>query len=719
MKDSRPYRAARAFALFVACTLFAGFAAAAVAQTPLTLFNGASLLGWNAHGAWNATVGNLTATGGGNRYVLTAVPFADLKIEFEYNASQQMGAKLRLWTSHDDTGGLSVDLDTLGSAAGVGGIESLSHSSLTVVAPGWHSVKIEAAHGQLNVRIDGQPSGNTSGLGSRAGYIGFEAATDGTLQIRAVKLSPLGANSIFNGTDLSGWKSIARNPDAKGGVGHDLTKTLTLGIGGGTTKPHEAKWSVQKGSIHGQDGPGGLEHSTPVEDGIFLINAAVVGDVKKENFAALSLRTVPGQLSGGYSAGIGPYAGGIDNLVSHPPLSGAGSVEETIVMAGRSFAIWVNGALTTVHTDTRAENSSPAKGAKTGGGAVTLLLPNGNEQVDVQRLSAILLPKNYGVAAHAPAPPPPAPAPVATAVPVAAPAAAPPSEAEKALVMQQQATAKKDANDQANKQRIASLMSQALATNDPQQQMSAYRQVVGIDPSNAAAVQGFKEAQAKVLAQQDEQQKAASSQVNQQQEAQTRASATGASLTHAQSAFFSGHLREASTALAVAERLSPDNPAARALRTRISSAQRMHSRLYMLGGGVGLVGLVSLGSLWLRRRKQGRFPMLEITRGLDNGRSYPMEKEIIRIGAVAQNGAQKNDIVIQDVEHAISRFHCEVARKNGQLYITDLKSANGTRLNGERLQPGRPELLRRGSTITLANNVDLRFDYDRGAKKDT
>ena len=49
--------------------------------------------------------------------------------------------------------------------------------------------------------------------------------------------------------------------------------------------------------------------------------------------------------------------------------------------------------------------------------------------------------------------------------------------------------------------------------------------------------------------------------------------------------------------------------------------------------------------------------------------------------------------------------------------MTDLKSSNGTRLNGERLQPGRPELLRRGNTITLANNVDLRFDYDRRAKK--
>ena len=74
--------------------------------------------------------------------------------------------------------------------------------------------------------------------------------------------------------------------------------------------------------------------------------------------------------------------------------------------------------------------------------------------------------------------------------------------------------------------------------------------------------------------------------------------------------------------------------------------------------------------------------MLELTRGFEEGRLYPIDKDLVRIGAVAQNGAQKNDIVIQDMEHSISRFHCEVARKNGQLYVTDLKSSNGTRLNG-------------------------------------
>ncbi len=692
--------------------------AAGLAQTPLSLFNGTSLLGWNAHGTWSATNGVLGTSGGGSRSVLTVVPFADFRLDFEYNASVSVGAKLRLWANREDSGGLAVDLDTVGSAAGVGGVESLSHSSLAVVAPGWHRVQIEASHGQLSTRIDGQPSGNASGLGTRAGYVGFEASGDGTLQVRSVKLLPLNLNNLFDETDLSGWKSVARSPDTKGGVGHDLTKTLTFGIGGGSTKPHEAKWSVVNGSIHGQDGPGGLEDSSPVEDGIFHIDAETTGEPRKENFTSLTLRNVSGQLSGGYAVGVGPYAGSIDGLVKHAPLGGTKMIEQTVVLAGRTIAVWVNGALATVYTDTRAESSSAGKGAKLTAGAITLVLPNSGEQVNVQHLAMFALPKTYGVAARAPAPPPPAPVPVVAAVTqpvVVVPPA--PSEAEKALLQQQKAAAEKDASDRANKQRVAALMGQALATNDPQQQMSAYGQVVQIDPSNTAAVQGFKEAQARMQGQQEAQQRAASAQENQEQENQTRTSKTDAAVGHAQSAFLSGRLSEASAALSVAERLAPDNPAARALRLRISSAQMVRTRLRLLGGGVGLVSPLALGALWLRRRRQQRFPVLEITRGLDSGRSFPIEKETIRIGAVAQNGAQKNDIVIQDVEHAISRFHCEVARKNGQLYLTDLKSSNGTRLNGQTLQPGRPELLRRGSTITLANNVDLRFDYDRRSKK--
>lgn len=709
------YRKSRKSAgLIGVLALATSLSAAPVPDPSLSLFNGSSLTGWNAHGTWGASNGALTSNGTGNRNVLTAVPFSDFNLQFEYFESAPTGAKLRLWTSRENNGGFTIDLDNSDAPAGIGGIETISVSSIKTLPSAWHRVQVDASHGQITVRVDGLPSGTTSGLGSRAGYLGFEATGGAVLQVRNIKLTPLNPGSIFNNTDLSGWKSIARNPNAKGGLGHSVEKTFTMGIGGGSTKPHEAKWSVRNGAIHGESGPGGLENGTPAEDAIIQLVASVKGEIKKENFTALLLRNTTGQLEGGYAVGIGPYAGGIEHLENHAFGSADTPVNETIVIGGRTIAIWVNGVLTSVHTDSRPDSSNTAQGARTTAGAMTLVLPNGGEQMDVQKFMTTVLPKTYGAPAHTPPPPPPPPQ--AAPQPSAAAAPAAPSVAETALIQQQQSAAKKDATDQQNKQKIASLMGQALATSDPQQQMNAYGQVVQIDPSNAAAVQGYKEAQQKVQAQQEEQAKASTTAVVQQHDEQTREQQTSESLSKAQSAFLAGNLTAASGALAVAERLSPSNPLAHDLRARISAAQSLRSRLVMLSSGAGLLALVGIIAMWMRRRKMQRFPVLEITRGLDSGRTHPIDKDIVRIGAVAQDGGQKNDIVIRDVEHAISRFHCEIAKRDGQLYVTDLNSSNGTRLNGTQIKPGTPEPLRRGSNILLANVVELRFDYDRGAK---
>jgi len=682
------------------------------AENPLMLFNGTSLLGWSPQGSWSAGGGIMSVSGNGNRHILTAVPFGDMTLQFEYNESALIGAKLHLWAAKNNNGGLVVDLDNSWATAGVGGIETLAHSSIASISEGWHKVIVEAQHGQIEIHIDAQSVTTASGLGSRAGYIGFEASGNGTLQVRNIKLTPHGMNELFNSSDLSGWKSIAHNPNAKGGMGYAFEKAFSLGIAGGSAKAHSAKWTVQNGAIHGEDGPGSLENGTAVEDAVIQLSASAKGTVKPENFISLLMRATPGQLGGGYAIGIGPYAGGIEPVAKRAPSHATNPVEETVVIAGRTIAIWIGPTLTTVYTDTRAEGSTTTQGAKTSAGAISILLPKGDDQVNLKHISMAPLPKVYGAPAKEPAP-------AQETAKVVAPAAAPaPSAAEAALLQQQQNVAKKDATDQANKAKSASLMRQALATSDPQQQMSLYSQIVQIDPTNAAAIQGYKEAQTKLEAQQNAQQQQKNQEMHQQLDAQTKEQQTTASLVEAQSDFLNGHISQASAALSIAERLSPSNPMVRDLRSRISSAAGLRSRLYWLGGGIGFVSLLGILTAWTHRRRQQRYAVLEITRGLDVGRTFPLDKDLIRIGAVPQDGGQKNDFVIQDVEHAISRFHCEVVRKNGQLYLTDLRSSNGTLLNGESLRPGNPALLRRGSRITLASSVDLKLGYQRRSKRD-
>lgn len=56
-----------------------------------------------------------------------------------------------------------------------------------------------------------------------------------------------------------------------------------------------------------------------------------------------------------------------------------------------------------------------------------------------------------------------------------------------------------------------------------------------------------------------------------------------------------------------------------------------------------------------------------------------------------------------DFNNAVSRIHCKVFFKNKRYYVTDLKSANGTFLNGKRLLENKPEAVKNGDILRLAN----------------
>lgn len=52
----------------------------------------------------------------------------------------------------------------------------------------------------------------------------------------------------------------------------------------------------------------------------------------------------------------------------------------------------------------------------------------------------------------------------------------------------------------------------------------------------------------------------------------------------------------------------------------------------------------------------------------------------------------------------ISRVHCKITCNNGQYYVTDLQSANGTFVNGVRLQPNLQSPIKNGDVIRMANS---------------
>lgn len=52
-------------------------------------------------------------------------------------------------------------------------------------------------------------------------------------------------------------------------------------------------------------------------------------------------------------------------------------------------------------------------------------------------------------------------------------------------------------------------------------------------------------------------------------------------------------------------------------------------------------------------------------------------------------------------DRGVSRRHCQLELKNGRIELTDLDSTNGTFVNGEKLQPNQPHILKKGEEIIL------------------
>ena len=95
-----------------------------------------------------------------------------------------------------------------------------------------------------------------------------------------------------------------------------------------------------------------------------------------------------------------------------------------------------------------------------------------------------------------------------------------------------------------------------------------------------------------------------------------------------------------------------------------------------------------------KRDQQSGF-ILTIVDGNNKGKEHLFHTEA-SVGRI-----EDNDILI--VEPGISRYHMRVHHDHGVYLLEDLQSANGTRLNGEKIE--HPEVLRDGDYITIAQTT--------------
>ena len=89
---------------------------------------------------------------------------------------------------------------------------------------------------------------------------------------------------------------------------------------------------------------------------------------------------------------------------------------------------------------------------------------------------------------------------------------------------------------------------------------------------------------------------------------------------------------------------------------------------------------------------------LYILNGPERGQAFDLEAETTLLGR-----SPNNDIRIRDV--GASRKHLKIHRKNGQYFIEDLNTSNGTLLNGERISPGEKFEVGEGHPITVGKTL--------------
>jgi hypothetical protein len=98
---------------------------------------------------------------------------------------------------------------------------------------------------------------------------------------------------------------------------------------------------------------------------------------------------------------------------------------------------------------------------------------------------------------------------------------------------------------------------------------------------------------------------------------------------------------------------------------------------------------------------------LVVTQGPGTGKSYPVPRALV-LGR--EKGA---DIQVGDI--AASREHCKVFSQDGDWFVIDLNSRNGTKVNGQKVSRWR---LAHGDLITIGQTA-IRFDEPAAKRAET
>lgn len=339
-----------------------------VTQGWLLLFDGQSLFGWAAasQANWSVRDGAIQVSGGETGLLHTTSQFADFELLVDFRADAATNSGVFLRTSPIVPPGREAlrakcyELNIAPATNGypTGSLVQRQKAASVPDSADWRTFHVVAEGGRFEVQLDGrtileyedpQPIGR--------GYIGLQF-NEGAVAFRNVKLRPLGMKPLFNGKDLTGWKTYP-----------DMASVFSV---------------TPEGWLHGKNGKGQLESAGSYED--FTLRLGVFVNGKSLN-SGVFFRCIPGESMNGYECQI--QNGFLDGDRNKPQDCGTGGFFRrsnarrvvaddfewftlTLHVVDDRMAAWVNGYPVSDWVDRRPANANPRKGKRLEAGTLQL-----------------------------------------------------------------------------------------------------------------------------------------------------------------------------------------------------------------------------------------------------------------------------------------------------------------------------------------------------------
>jgi hypothetical protein len=338
----------------------------------IALFDGTSDFGWKADSEanWSIEEGAISVSKGTPGLFRTTSQFDDFELKLKFRIEEETNSGVFIRTSPKPKDPASDCFEINLAAPKVSPFPTgtlVKRESGEDVSKGesewfqqWHDMHIVANGPKVVVKVDGvqtmayEESAEKRTVGK--GYIGLQL-NSGLAQFKSIKLRPLNVVSIFNGKDLTGWKT-----DQKLASRFEVT---------------------EKGELQILSGRGQIESESTFGDFVFSLKCLTNADGLN---SGVFFRCIPGDVMNGYESQIQNQCKDGDR--SKPVDCGTGGIfrrknarrvnandkewfSKTIITNGPRIAVWVNGYQVTDWSDQRKPDKNPRKGQRLDAGTIT------------------------------------------------------------------------------------------------------------------------------------------------------------------------------------------------------------------------------------------------------------------------------------------------------------------------------------------------------------